>query len=329
MPAMNITLRPLTYLILLTVGSFSCASAPLSDGGVKQPSDMGRDERKALAPRRIVALADVHGDIDAARRALRLAGAIGTTDDWSGGELIVVQTGDQLDRGDDEQEILELFESLTAEAEAVGGAFHFLLGNHEVMNVDWDFRFVTPGGFADFEDALEYDGNDPGLAKLKPEQRARGAAFRPAGPFAMLLSKHDVILVLGETVFVHGGVLPSHVEYGIERINRETSAWMRGEGAKPAILNGEESPIWTRIYSQEPDDASLDVLSETLESLGAKRMVVGHTVQRDGICSHADGGIWCLDVGMAKHYGGPIQVIEILGDQVTILREEQQPAETP
>jgi len=55
---------------------------------------------------RIVAFGDVHGDFEAARGALRLAGAIDELDRWIGGDLIVVQTGDQLDRGDQEQAIL-------------------------------------------------------------------------------------------------------------------------------------------------------------------------------------------------------------------------------
>jgi hypothetical protein len=34
---------------------------------------------------------------------------------------------------------------------------------------------------------------------------------------------------VGSTLFVHGGVLPSHVEYGLERINNETRAWLMGD----------------------------------------------------------------------------------------------------
>ena len=75
---------------------------------------------------RIVAFGDVHGDLEAARGALRLAGAIDEQDHWIGGDLIVVQTGDQLDRGDQEQAILDLFEKLRMESAAAGGEFHAL-----------------------------------------------------------------------------------------------------------------------------------------------------------------------------------------------------------
>ena len=67
-------------------------------------------------PERLVAFADVHGDLDATRNVLRLAGLIDDTDQWIGGETVVVQTGDQLDRGDGERAILDLFESLSQQA---------------------------------------------------------------------------------------------------------------------------------------------------------------------------------------------------------------------
>lgn len=34
------------------------------------------------------------------------------------------------------------------------------------------------------------------------------------------MARHPVVLQIGSNVFVHAGLLPSHVEYGLERINR-------------------------------------------------------------------------------------------------------------
>ena len=276
---------------------------------------------RTTAQERIVAFGDVHGDLQATRNALRLAGAIDSLDTWIGGQLVVVQTGDQLDRGDEEQAILDLFETWKVEAAAAGGAFLPLLGNHELMNVRADLRYVTEGGYADFEDAVEFDPADPALAAFEPQQRARMAAFLPGRPYARLLSERKLILLRNGNVFVHGGVLPHHVEYGIDRINAETQAWLRGEIERPEILK-EDSPQWTRLYSDEPDSLSCATLLLPLDLLGAERMIVGHTVQEPGITSYCGGRVWCIDVGLAAHYGGKLQVLEIQGDQVRVLTTE-------
>lgn len=280
-------------------------------------------------PPRIVAFADVHGDLEATRGALQLAGAIDAQDRWVGGDLVVVQTGDQLDRGDDEQAILELFARLVDEAAAAGGAFHVLNGNHELMNAHLDLRYVTEGGFRDFENAVEVPDPsllrpdsiraDSVLAAHEPGERARVVAFRPGGPYAQLLARRNTIVVVGGTVFVHGGVLPHHAEYGIERINQEIRTWLHGDAPAPAWSGGSDSPIWTRLYSDEPDEAACAVLAQTLEMLGARRMVVGHTVHREGITPYCDGRVWAADVGMASYYGGPLEVLEIRGDSVRVL----------
>lgn len=279
------------------------------------------------APPRLVAIGDVHGDLAATRRALRLAGAIDAEDHWVGGTLVVVQTGDQLDRGDDEQAILDLFARLQTEAEAAGGAFHPLLGNHELMNVAGDLRYVTPGGFADFADVPGLALDDPALAKLPPPARARAAAFAPGGPYAKLLAQRNTVAMVGPSVFVHGGVLPQHVPRGVddlERLNADVRTWLWGAADGVAIEASVMSPegvVWTRTYASD-DAQACALLGDALGRLGATRMVVGHTVQQHGITSGCDGKVWRIDVGMAAHYGGEVQVLLIEGDRVQPLSLE-------
>ena len=67
-----------------------------------------------------------------------------------GGRLVVVQTGDEIDRGDDDREILDHVEKWERQAAAEGGELVALLGNHEIMNAALDFRCVTRRGFAAF-----------------------------------------------------------------------------------------------------------------------------------------------------------------------------------
>jgi hypothetical protein len=271
---------------------------------------------------RIVAIGDLHGDLDATRRALKLAGAIDEDDHWQGGDLVVVQTGDQLDRGDDEQAILDLFTRLAEEAEKAGGRIHALNGNHELMNAELDLRYVTEGGFRDFQDAVEVGEPDSLLQAYEEEQRARVVAFRPGGVYAKVLAERNLVVQIGDNVFVHGGVLPHHVEYGLERLNSEVRTWLRGDAARPDSILGGESPVWTRRYSDEVDEEDCEILASVLKMLSAERMIVGHTPQEKRIQSFCDGKVWCIDVGMAAHYGGEVQVLEIQGDKLKILTEE-------
>ncbi len=165
---------------------------------------------------RVVALGDLHGDLAATRRALRLAGAIDTADHWNGDDLVVVQTGDVLDRGDDDRAVFDLLERLRHEATRAGGALILLSGNHELMNVARDFRYVTPRGFSDFA-----------------HERGRGAAFQPGGPYAAILASRPIVARVGDTLFVHGGILPKHVAYGLDRMNDGVRAWILGQRPEP------------------------------------------------------------------------------------------------
>jgi hypothetical protein len=289
-----------------------CATSP----GAEYPAEL---RTRYEAPERLIAIGDVHGDIDAVRAALRKAGALGDGDRWTGGNLVVVQTGDVLDRGDDEEAIIDLLESLDREARREGGAVHALNGNHELMNAYLDFRYVTPGGFSDFEGLATVDPADSVLAALEPEQRLRAAVFRPGGPMALRMARRNTAVIVGESLFVHGGILPEHVEWGLDEMNEAVRAWLRGEIPQPEWIRGDLSPVWTRLYSSEPDAAACDTLAGVLDGLDVQRMVVGHTVQSTGITSFCGGRVWAIDVGMASHYGGRTEVLEIRGGVVRSL----------
>jgi hypothetical protein len=275
------------------------------------------------APQRLVAIGDLHGDLDHARRALRLAGAIDARDHWIGGHLVVVQTGDEIDRGDDDRAILDLIEGLKTQAANAGGELVALIGNHEVMNASLDFRYVTAGGFAAF--SLSDGGNaSASLTQLLPESKGRAFAFAPGGSYARLESSRSFVVKIGDTVFVHGGVLPKHVAYGLDRMSDELDDWLASKRQNvPAILVAEDGPVWTRAYSSEDVPPDCLDLATVLGQLGAKRMVVGHTVQHQGVNSACDGRVWRIDVGLSRYFGGPIQALEIRGNDVAALRETE------
>ena len=106
----------------------------------------------AEAPETIVAIGDVHNDFDDFVAILRHTGLIDNQKRWTGGNTTFVQVGDLLDRGPKPREVMDLMMALEKEAASAGGRVVSLLGNHEVMNIMGDLRYVTPLIYASFAD---------------------------------------------------------------------------------------------------------------------------------------------------------------------------------
>jgi hypothetical protein len=63
---------------------------------------------------------------------------------------------------------------------------------------------------------------------------------------ALELAKNPTVLIVNDTVFAHGGLLPLHVSYGLERLNQEVSAWMRADRTE----DGGEMARWMRFHQE-------------------------------------------------------------------------------
>lgn len=353
----------------------SCCTSSLNPGGSLnlKPIIVSGDHPPTFvtAPdRRVIAVGDLHGDLYKARWALNMAGVLSSDgrDLWTGGETVMVQVGDILDRGEDEIAILSLLRSLDMQARAQGGAVFQVNGNHEIINVEGDFRYVESGGFDECTDFLEYlnecdhnweeafintinispqrkedcrkSQNYWGPWNLVKRQRgviSRSILLQPGGPLARELARHPVVLKVNDWVFCHGGLLPHHVSYGLERMNREVSAWMNGGHDRDTIpsmpfiaTKGYDSVVWSRLYSRDNSDL-VDheinqihrILEETLQAVGAKAMVVGHTPQMAGVNCEYGCSIWRIDVGMSRGVLDSIpEVLEIKDDKARAIRSD-------
>ena len=304
----------LPLALILALGCESPPAGPLPDkaAGAAQKPTVSAPSLTHPQPKRLIAIGDVHGDIEATRRALRLGGAIDEGDKWSGGDLVVVQVGDQLDRGDDDRAILDLFDRLRDEAKAAGGQFIALNGNHETMTAPEDGRGVAPRSDRFFA----------GL--VREAERVRAVAVMPGGVYARVLAEQPLYVIVGDSVFVHGGVLGKHLDYGLERLDGELRAWLRGERRDPpAVAVAEDGPIWARHFSAAPSKEDCVTLKGVLDRLGAKRMVMGHTPQRPKANAACDGIASRIDCGLARHYGGPTNVLEITEGGVQVLEAKE------
>jgi len=306
---------PRSGLLALMVPMLLAAAPPSLSS--RSPKD-APDTYSGVA--RVVAVGDVHGDVDALKAVLKLAGLIDAKGHWSGGKTHLVQTGDIPDRGDQTREAFELLMRLEKEALAAGGRVHALLGNHEAMNMLGDLRYATPGELASFADQASGPETEGGLAGHR-------AAYGPQGRYGRWLRTHAAAVRVNDTLFVHGGIAPEVSAQTLAELNR----WVRQdftEGNPPGGAKSPEGPLWFRGYAlgEEGTDAVLDTV---LSRFGARRMVMGHTTEREGkIRTRWGGKAVFIDTGLSTGYGHHLAALEIRGGKLTALYPEG-PVELP
>lgn len=193
---------------------------------------------------RVVVFADVHGAYDPLVAILREAGVIDASLHWSGGHTHLVGLGDLLDRGPDSRKALDLMMRLEGEAASAGGAVHQLLGNHEVMNLTGDLRYVSPAEYLAFsgpDDTALRDATwqaivakDPAAVRAEfdtafpPGYFGHLAAFGPEGRYGRWLLDKPVLIVINDTAFVHAGLPPMVAKLGLEATNATLHEELRG-----------------------------------------------------------------------------------------------------
>lgn len=85
-------------------------------------------------------------------------------------------------------------------------------------------RYVTPGAFA--ESALYAGLSESDLKDWQLVAKVRYSLFKPGGDLAREFARNPTVLVVNDTVFAHGGLLPTHGE------------WASGEGEDVVELRG-------------------------------------------------------------------------------------------
>ena len=197
---------------------------------------------------RIVAIGDIHGEIDGFRNILKAAGLADAAGKWTGAQAQLVQTGDYTDRGTGTKAVLDLLMQLEPQARSAGGRALILLGNHEVMNLIGDLRDVTREIYATFADADSEKRRQQAwdeYAKIGAAKAAKGLpvppvyaqtremwlaarppgyveyrdAFAPRGKYGAWLRDKPVVAQLEGNIFMHAGISPMMAPAKIEDIN--------------------------------------------------------------------------------------------------------------
>ncbi|MGA8622008.1 MAG: metallophosphoesterase [Candidatus Sulfotelmatobacter sp.] len=203
------------------------------------------------APQRLVGVGDVHGDFGDFCLILRRTDLVDDQNHWIGANATLVQTGDLVDRGPKDREAMDLLIEIDKEASKTGGRVVPLLGNHEVMNVLSDLRYVPPQNYAAFADgesekrrkkaydeyAAWYSGHEKLLATIKQPvlpateeawmaEHPAGfleyrEAFSPNGKYEKWVRQHAAVVRIGDVIFLHGGISPNLISVQLDQINSQ------------------------------------------------------------------------------------------------------------
>jgi len=288
---------------------------------------------------RVVAVGDVHGAYDRYVEMLTVAGVIDANGRWAGGSTHFVQLGDVVDRGPDSRKALDFLRRLEREAQSAGGRVHVLLGNHEVARMLGDLRLTALAEYEAFAASGSEALRERFLQTLKPAERDEALkqtplgqiemrqAFGRDGEYGKWLRQLPVTVKINGIVFVHGGISPAVAPLGCSAINDQvrrelTSDLDKTRTAPLASLAARvDGPLWYRGLAQEPD-AFAPQVTEILSKMGARAIVIGHTVSTTGrIGTRFDGRVVQIDTGMQPAYvpNGRASALEIRRGEATAI----------
>jgi hypothetical protein len=278
---------------------------------------------------RIIVIGDIHGDVERLVKVVKSIGLFSNDLQWIAEpkNTVVIQLGDQIDglsRSSDnlsdgwekypDVEVLQLMDRLDAIAQAGGGRVLSLLGNHEIMNTQGIFNYVSSmsmdavGGFAN-----------------------RAALFSPGNQFAQILSRRNIVASIGPFLFCHGGLLPEHLDAVYNNfitINNCMQKYLRGEELSSdelfvinnIIVNPETGIVWLRKYVELADHQP-DILEHLIDNVCQRTntmvLFVGHNTM-ESIKRTSNGKLYFTDAGFSRAYsihGDYVEVIEIVKNE--------------
>ncbi len=296
MPARLFKLLAL-FSVLMVVFFAACKSEPKDKDkkGKKSKELVGyaRDWNQYPAvierdtPNEIVAIGDIHGGYDRLVALLTKAGLIKADASaragfaWTGGNRLLVCTGDMINKGTQALAVLDLLMSLEAQARAAGGELIVTLGNHEVTFL------ANPGAkkAEEFEDELE-------AKKIDPLSLPQGES-----PYGVWLMTRAYAARVNDWFFSHSGNTSGKT---LDQLSQEFRAAV--EKGDWRTLLGETSLLESEKWWKGQGGAK-EYLDKSLAAVKAKHFVFGHdpgafegfgAIQQD-----KDGRLVLIDVGMS------------------------------
>jgi thiol-disulfide isomerase/thioredoxin len=253
-------------------------------------NDISTEPAEFSKPEKILAVSDIEGNFDALRKLLQSNGVIDDKYNWTFGKGHLVFNGDIFDRGEQVTECLWLIYSLEEKAKSVGGYVHYILGNHEIMNLSGNHNYVKS----------KYTSFSQKIGKTYAEM------FSTASELGRWLRSKNIMEKIGNLLFVHGGISQemNQLKLSIARINELARPYydkdlkdMKMDDPVLSLIYDKRhtvSPFWYRLYYLNKDSstsldkrtlekvtsykASTGQVEETLKKFGVDHIITGHTL---------------------------------------------------
>lgn len=242
---------------------------------------------------RIFILSDIHGQYERFVEILKANHVIDEELIWQWGDGHLVVLGDVLDRGPKVTEALWLIHKLEKQAEKKGGKVHFSLGNHEMMVLQKDYRYVHEKYKKTAEEYFKIS-----ITELFGKDTEFGRWFRTK----------NTIFKINDILFVHAGIHPTflEMEFSLQTINNiiqenlDSPREILKSNDDLNFLFGSFGPFWYRGYFYDYKD--LPILPELefekiLNEFEVSEMVVGHTTF-DNISTFYHDRLFAVDSGI-------------------------------
>lgn len=248
-----------------------------------------------------VAISDIHGQYETFVELLEQHGVIDRQLNWIYGKGHLMINGDILDRGAGVTETLWLVFKLQQQAHEQGGKVHYTIGNHELMVLDNDLRYIHK----------KYTAGQDILGE------SYHAQFSNQSFFGQWMRQNPVMVKINRTGFVHAGISPVVIERGLtpKDINRlfidsiytqEKDTYRKSE--KLNFLARTHGPVWYRGYFKDDDLTETDI-EKMLQWWNVDRIVVGHTSQK-AIITLFGGSVVAIDSSVKYGDRGEVLIYE-------------------
>jgi hypothetical protein len=244
----------------------------------------------------ILAISDIESAYKTLRDFLQAHRVIDAKLNWTFGKGHLVLLGDMTDRGPSTTQVLWLIYQLEQAARAHGGTVHYILGNHEIKNLQGNFQAADK----------KYQFVATVLGKQQIDLYGENSLLG-----RWLASKNTAELINGK-LFVHGGLHPklATLNYSLEDLNHIVRAHYRtayfpkkDAALSDLMLSTRDGPSWYRGYFEA--DLSQAEVERTLATFGASAVVVGHTPQRQ-VTSLFEAKVFAINVRQPRDYRGSI-----------------------